>query len=234
MLRAQQLARQDVKTDKGYAMMMTSIITIMLFSLMGAFLTMTNLAKSSTDAYLDGNNTFYAAESGLNKRAEELRARFENYNSPSDGATTVAEKNEANRKPSSMSSCYGSTTAPTPTSDFECRNYTFTYHNNIARTAGRSADTTVLSEADNVSSSKVDYKAYTFVADNTDYNLTSSVREPNPIAITTGDYIGLNAQEYKYTVNATAAKPKPFCKWTSRVERFRSFSLGLFIMAIWN
>jgi hypothetical protein len=205
MLRAQQLARQDIKTDKGYAMMMTSIITIMLFSLMGAFFTMTNLAKSSTDAYIDGNNTFYAAEAGMNRRAQELRSRFENYNSPSDGATTVAEKNQVDRKPSSMSSCYGSTTAPTPTSDFECRNYTFTYNNNIARTAGNSADTTVLSEADG-NSSKVEYKAYTFVADKTNYD-TSSVPAPIPTVIAAGTYAGLNAQEYKYTVNATAAKP---------------------------
>jgi hypothetical protein len=204
MLRAQQLARQDVKTDKGYAMMMTSIITIMLFSLMGAFLTMTNLAKSSTDAYIDGNSTFYASESALNRRAQELRARFENYNSPSDGATTVAEKAQVNRRPTNMSSCYSATT--TTASDFECRNYTFTYNNNIARTAGTSANTTILSEADG-NSSKVEYKSYTFVADKTNYDLTSSNREPIPIVIDAGTYAGLNAQEYKYTVNATAAKP---------------------------
>jgi hypothetical protein len=206
MLRAQQLARQDVKTDKGYAMMMTSIITIMLFSLMGAFLTMTNLAKSSTDAYIDGNNTFYASESALNRRAQELRARFENYNSPSDGATTLAERAETNRKPTTMSACYTATTAPSPISDFECRNYTFTYNNNIARTAGTNGDSIVLSEADG-NSSKVEYKAFTFVSDKTDYNNASSVREPTPTVIASGTYAGLNAQEYKYTVNATATKP---------------------------
>jgi hypothetical protein len=204
MLRAQQLARQDVKTDKGYAMMMTSIITIMLFSLMGAFLTMTNLAKSSTDAYIDGNSTFYASESGLNKRVQELRDRFDRYNSPGDGATTVADKNTPSFRPTSMSTCYESTAAAIATRDFECKPYTFIYNNNIARTAGTSANTIVLSEADG-NSSKVEYKAFTFVADKTNYD-TASVPAPIPIVLTDGDYKGLNAQEYKYTVNATAAK----------------------------
>ncbi len=205
MLRAQQLARQDVKTDKGYAMMMTSIITIMLFSLMGAFLTMTNLAKSSTDAYIDGNNTFYASESGLNKRVSELRARFDNYNSPSDGATTVADKSSPSFKPTTMSTCYESTADAISARDFECKPYRFTYNNNIARTAGTSDGSIVLSEADG-NSSKVEYKAFTFVADKTNYD-TSPVPAPIPTVLASGDeYAGLNAQEYKYTVNASAAK----------------------------
>jgi hypothetical protein len=196
MLRAQQLARQDVKTDKGYAMMMTSIITIMLFSLMGAFLTMTNLAKSSTDAYIDGNSTFYASESGLNQRAGELYQIFRNYNSPS-GSTTA---------PTAMSSCYGTTTATKALTDLECRSYDFKYNNNIAKVAGSSADTTVLSEADN-NSSTVRYKAYTFVSDKTNYDNTVSPPAPVSSTIPAGStYAGLFAQEYIYTVNATAAK----------------------------
>jgi hypothetical protein len=209
MLRAQQLARQDVNTDKGYAMMMTSIITIMLFSLMGAFLTMTNLAKSSTDAYIDGNNTFYAAESGLNRRAQELRARFENYNSPSDGATTVDEKTAAALNiPATISPCYSkpviSDTNRATSNDFECRNYPFKYNNNIARSVNNSGNT-VLSEADN-NTSTVNYTAFTFVSDKTNYD-NATVRAPIPIVIADGTYKDLNAQEYKYTVNATAAKP---------------------------
>jgi hypothetical protein len=206
MLRAQQLARQDVNTDKGYAMMMTSIITIMLFSLMGAFLTMTNLAKSSTDAYIDGNNTFYAAESGLNRRASELYQRFRNYNAPTDGATTTAQRSDPIFRPTAMSTCYGSTTAPILGRDLECRLYDFKYNNNIARTAGASADTTVLSEGDN-NSSTVRYKAYTFVSDKTNYDNTLTPPAPVSSTIPAGStYAGLFAQEYIYTVNATAAK----------------------------
>jgi hypothetical protein len=222
MLRAQQLARQDVKTDKGYAMMMTSIITIMLFSLMGAFLTMTNLAKSSTDAYIDGNNTFYAAEAGLNERAEKFRRTFDNYNIPSDGGTTPSQKTETEaqalaaipkivpRKPSAMSSCYRNDltarkdlTPPQLPSDFECQRATYTY-NNISKNKSAGTNTVVLSE--DSANSKVNYIAYTFISDKTNYD-NASIRAPIPTVIDTGDYKGLNAQEYKYTVNATAAKP---------------------------
>ncbi len=211
MLRAQQLARQDVKTDKGYAMMMTSIVTILLFSLMGAFLTMTNIAKSSTDAYIDGNNTFYAAESGLNQRANELRQRFENYNSPSDGATTVEEKNEVDRVPATMAPCYSkdviSSTNPKTTNDFECRNYPFKYSNRFGSSVDKNG-ATVLSENQDSNPSKIEYKAYTFVSDRTIYD-TATTPAPVPIVIATGAFTGLNAQEYRYTVNATAAKPNP-------------------------
>jgi hypothetical protein len=222
MLRAQQLARQDVKTDKGYAMMMTSIITIMLFSLMGAFLTMTNLAKSSTDAYIDGNNTFYAAESGLNRRASELYQRFRNYNSPGDGATATDKTSPTfipTFRPTAMSACYGSTTAPILGRDLECRSYNFQYNNNIAKAAGSDPNSIVLSEGDGTTAkqeedgvtadrkSSVRYKAYTFVSDKTNYDNT--VTPPAPISSTIppgSTYAGLFAQEYTYTVNATAAK----------------------------
>jgi Tfp pilus assembly protein PilX len=212
MLRAQQLARQDVQTDKGYAMMMTSIVTILLFSLMGAFLTMTNIAKSSTDAYIDGNNTFYAAESGLNQRANELRQRFENYNSPSDGATTAEERNQVDRVPTTMSPCYSkeviSTTNPKTTNDFECRNYPFKYSNRFASTVDKYG-ATVLSENEDKNPSAIEYKAYTFVKENTTYDNTVNPPAPIPTVIATGGFAGLNAQEYRYTVNATAAKPNP-------------------------
>jgi hypothetical protein len=232
MLRAQQLARQDIKTDKGYAMMMTSIITIMLFSLMGAFLTMTNIAKSSTDAYIDGNNTFFAAEAGLNKRAGELYQRFRNYNSPGDGATTADEKNETEasailsnkrfRKPTAMSSCYRelpSRTSPELPSDLECRSYNFQYNNNIAKVASSDPNSIVLSEGDGTTvkneedgmtadrKSSVRYKAYTFVSDKTNYDTTVSPPAPISSTIPAGStYAGLFAQEYIYTVSATAAK----------------------------
>ncbi len=211
MLRAQQLARQDVKADRGYAMMMTSIVTIMLFSLMGAFLTMTNIAKSSTDAYIDGNNTFYAAESGLNRRANELRQRFENYNSPSDGATTAEERTQADRVPTKMKPCYSkdviSPTNPATSNDFECRNYPYKYSNRFGSSVDKNG-AIVLNENQDNNSAAIEYKAYTFVRDNTNYD-TASTPAPIPIVIPIGPYIGLNAQEYRYTVNSTAAKPNP-------------------------
>jgi Tfp pilus assembly protein PilX len=76
ILRAQQIAQQDGRSEKGYAMLMVSMISIALFSMLAAYMTMTNLNKSSTSAYVDGTNTFYVAESGLNRRAQQLRDKF--------------------------------------------------------------------------------------------------------------------------------------------------------------
>jgi hypothetical protein len=200
MLRAQHLARQDARSDRGSAMLIASIVTILLFSMLGAFMTMTNLNKSATNAYIDGNNTFYAAESGLNRRASQVRDKFVGYATPSLGSTTaVAITN--------MSSCFPvSTTTSVTSNDFECRNYPFRYNNN-AETATDRDGNIVLSDVDNNSNS-VNYTAYTFASDITKCadGTTNRPCVPARTTLTTGPYTGLNAQEYKYTVYATAAK----------------------------
>jgi hypothetical protein len=208
MLRAQQLARQDARSDKGYAMLMTSLISIALFSMLAAYFTMTNLSKSSTNAYVNGTNTFYAAESGLNKRAQQLREKFIGYASPtglSPGQTVATDFVTT----TAISNCFPvGTSAPVTTNDFECRNYSYRYNNNIGRvntTDGSGA--TVVSEQDG--SNVIDYTAFTFVADKTNYVAGSNPRSPTPTTITDGVYAGLNAQEYQYTVYATAAKKDP-------------------------
>ncbi|WP_310422469.1 hypothetical protein [Chamaesiphon sp. VAR_48_metabat_135_sub] len=206
MLRAQQIAHQEQGTDKGYAMMMTSLLSIVLFSLLAAYMTMTNMSKASTNAYVDGSNTFYASESGLNRRAEQLRQKFVGYAPPSSGSMVAP--------PTNMSECFPlplSTTTSTTSNDFECRNYAFRYNNNSAgvRSSSNQNDMGASNEISN-NNTNVDYTAFTFVADRTNYDTTSTVRAPVPAVIPAGEtYAGLNAQEYKYTVYATAAKPDP-------------------------
>ncbi len=202
ILRAQQLAKQDARSDRGYAMMIVSIITIAMFSLLAVYMTMTNLTKSSTNAYIDGTNTFYAAESGLNRRADQLRQKFVGY--------TLPDNKTATPNPANISTCFSLplTTAPTANNDFECRNYPFKYNNNIAQTT--STDGTgavVLSEQDGGRNS-IQYTAFTFVQDKTDYVAGSSPLAPTPKLIPAGQtYAGLNGLEYRYTVYAMAAKP---------------------------
>jgi Tfp pilus assembly protein PilX len=203
ILRAQQLARHDAKSERGYAMLMTSMISIAMLSMLAAYMTMTNLSKSSTNAYVDGTNTFYAAESGLNKRAQEFRQRFANYTTPSGtvpnsvGSTAVTAANIVNCFKVSVSA------TTSATDDFECRNYPFKYNNNIAATNGANGDV-VLSEGDG-NSSRSDYIAHTFVAPKQNYATTS----PGVTIIPSGEtYTGLRSQEYQYTVYATATKLK--------------------------
>ncbi len=207
VLRAQQVAKQDLRQEGGYAMMMVSIISVILFSLMGAYLMVTNLTKSSTNAYIDGNNTFYAAESGLNRRADQLRQRFVGYAVPtglSPGQVTAASV----VTPANISNCFSvatSTSTSSTSNDFECRNYAFKYNNiSSALSSGNG-----LTEVKDVSRT-IDYTAFTFVADKTVYDLTSGVAAPVRSVIPPGQpYAGLNAQQYKYTIYSVAAKIDP-------------------------
>jgi Tfp pilus assembly protein PilX len=207
MLRAQHLARQDVRSDKGSAMLIASIVTILLFSMLGAFLTMTNLNKSATNAYIDGNNTFYAAESGLNRRASQIRDNFVDYATP-NGTSPLTSTTSLT---AAIASCFPvSTTTSVTSNDFECRNFSSRYNNN-AETATDRDGNIVLSDVDNNRKS-VNYVAYTFVADKTNYATsgTTTLTYPTPSQIPAGQaYSGLNTQEYRYVVYATAAKQDP-------------------------
>jgi Tfp pilus assembly protein PilX len=197
LLRAQQFAQEDPRSEKGYAMLIVSMITLSMFSLLAAYMTMANLSKSSTDAYIDGTNTFYAAESGLNRRADQLRQKFIGYATPTGPGTYTAASLLSTCLPVSVSA------AIDPANDFECRNYSFAYNNNIAQVT--SGGNTVLSERDG-GQNRINYTAYTFVKPELDYATTP----PAISAIPAGEtFAGLNASVYKYTVYATAAKPDP-------------------------
>jgi hypothetical protein len=229
MLRAQQqLARQNAQSsDKGYVMMLTSIITILLFSMLGAYLTMTNLNKSAVAAYADGNNTFYAAESALNKRAAMVAAKFDNYGTPTgaDLGKTADRINQCFK--STIGASPTAATAAVPANDFECLNFpsssssatNVTYQNTNSSTENSSSSWggsgTITSKTDTSN-----YLAYTFVADTTAYKtapVAPTIANPNGVPGTPNaivvpadeDYAGLNALEYKYTVYATAAKNIP-------------------------
>jgi hypothetical protein len=201
MLRAQQIAQQHDRSDKGYAMMITSILSIVLFSMLAAYMTMTNLSKSATNAYVDGTNTFYAAESGLNKRAQELRERFSLSILPSS----------VTAPPADISACfsitmadYRNTSAANSNNDFECRNYRFQHTNNsaIVKNIGKTEAFGGAVEVTN-QNDLVNYIAYTVVKPKQDYSITP----PIPQRITSGQpFAGLNALEYTYTVSATSKK----------------------------
>jgi hypothetical protein len=208
ILRAQQIALKDAHADRGYAMMIVSIVSILMLSMLVACLTVSNLSTSSTNAAIDGNNSFYVAESGLNKRASVLREIFDNYATPtglSPGQATIAS-------PVSLANIANCFSVPVTTADsvvgtdFECRNYAFRYNNNIASVRDSSGNI-VLAEQDNNRNS-VKYIAHTFVADRTKYKDGNILLGPEPTKIPSGQaYAGLNAQEHTYTVYSTAKKP---------------------------
>jgi hypothetical protein len=170
-------------------------------------MTMTNMSKAATNAYVDGSNTFYASESGLNRRAEQLRQKFIGYSAPggTSPGNTTSVVTAAN-----MSNCFAlSTTTSVSSNDFECRNYAFQYNNSVA-VLKNSSNAASMGGSNEITdkNTTVNYTAYTFVADKTNYSTTSNPAAPVPQRIPAGQaYAGLNAQEYRYTVYATAAKP---------------------------
>jgi hypothetical protein len=209
LLRAKYLAQKDAATaissDEGYAMVIVSIVSLLLFSLLAAYLTLTNVSRASTNAYVDGTNTFYVAESGLNQRANALRQKFIGQTLPTgiSPGTTGAGVSAAN-----ISNCFSSTSTTLGSGDFQCQNYSSIYNNNAA-TSVNSSGNTVLSDRDNNANS-INYTAYTFVADRTNYTPGSNPQTPQPVTIPAGQtYAGLNSLEYVYTVYASAAKINP-------------------------
>ncbi|AFY95841.1 hypothetical protein [Chamaesiphon minutus] len=198
MLRAQHHARKE-SSDTGYAMMLVSIVTILIFSLLAAYLTITNISKSATNAYTEANSTFYAAESGLNQRSDAVRQKFIDYVTPSGVSPGAVSGSIAG--PNNMSFCLDSDLTNDGSGDFACQKVDLNYKHAIGTNVGRQADGT-LSASD--FANNVNYTAYSFVSDRTIY-IDPVRRIPQVQVIPAGQiYAGLNAQEYRYTIYSMA------------------------------
>jgi hypothetical protein len=199
MLRAQHLAKAESPAS-GYAMVITSIVTLMMFSLLAAALAITNLNKSSTNAYMEGNSTFYASESGLNQRSNEIRQKFVNYSTPNGTSPGQVAGSIAGIE--NMSACFGSDTTKWGTGDFACQKLDLNYNHASNLQVSRGADGKSLSATD--ATGNVKYTAYTFASDRTVY--TDPVRRiPQFQTIPAGQlFAGLSAQTYRYTIYSAA------------------------------
>jgi hypothetical protein len=202
MLRAQLLAKQE-SGDRGYVMLFVSILTVMIFSLLGAYLMMTNLSRASTNAYVEGNSTFYAAESGLNQRADALRQRFLNYDTPSGTSPGVVAGELAG--PANMAACLKDPTAGS--GDYACKKLELNYRQGLNTTVSTGADGKSLSATDHLDN--IRYTAYTFASDRTIY--TDPVNKiPQLTVVPAGEpFSGLNIQEYRYTIYSMATSKQP-------------------------
>jgi Tfp pilus assembly protein PilX len=195
-LKAQKI---DKSSEQGYAMLVVSMVSIVMFSLLATSLVFSNLSKSRTDAFVDGQSSFTVAEAGLNKRAIEFRKKLETY-SGVDGITDATGAK-------GLTSCFGvgfttsviSASERSGINDFECQNYRFKSTNNLAKVAiGK--DISLNSEGQDQNT----YVAYTLVSDQTKY--INGVAQVISIPAT-DSFGGLNAAEYKYVVHSTGKKP---------------------------
>jgi hypothetical protein len=158
-------------------MLMVSVFSVLIFSLMGAALLVSDLSRKRAVAFADSSSSFYSAESGLNRRADKLRQQFLGFIQPTG------------TMPLSMANCITST-GDTGSGDFGCETDTFDSSEPFLRQQGNSTID---------SSSVKSYLAYTYVQSNTP---TAILR-----VIPTGElYAGLTALEYSYRVFSTAIR----------------------------
>ena len=196
LLKAQKIEKSS---EQGYAMVVVSILSIIMFSLLAASLIFSNLAKSRTDAFVDSQSSFSVAESGLNKRGFEFRKILETYSGVDGVIDSTGEKGLAGCFGVGIPTGVSGASNRTGTNDFECQNYRFRSSNNIARVIAGGNIALNSGEQDQNT-----YIAYTLVSDRTNY-INGAAQY---ISIPTGDpYAGLNAAEYKYVVYSTAKKP---------------------------
>jgi len=75
--------KHPLRPCAGFALIATLLMLAVLTALLGAYLTATRIELATLKSSRDSSSGFYAAEGGLNIRAEAIRALFVGYNTPS-------------------------------------------------------------------------------------------------------------------------------------------------------
>ncbi|WP_299406850.1 hypothetical protein [Acaryochloris sp. IP29b_bin.148] len=101
------LQRQQ-QVEGGYSLVVTVAMLLILSTLLISAAIISKVDTVSTTASAKSNIGFYAAEAGLNIRAQEIRREFEGYNRPSGTS------------PTSWQDCVNGTTGAQGTLDFGC------------------------------------------------------------------------------------------------------------------
>jgi hypothetical protein len=191
LLKTQQAQRHH--SDRGYAMLAAVALSLVLLSLLSIYLFSSRLYKSSANAIVDGSTTFYAAESGMNKRAHITHGKFVGFSQPDGvvpGGASPAER---------MATCIAGTAGQQGSGDFQCTTEYFDYYDQIDSATGILDNSRKRSKSSDGSK----YAAYTFVQPNPQ-NLPVY---PNARKIPAGEvFAGLNAIEYTYRIYATAQR----------------------------
>jgi hypothetical protein len=188
-----QLQKYSAKSkNNGYALIMTSLISILMFSMLSAYLFSSRMYKAGSNALIDAGSTFYASESGLNKRSIEIRKKFDGYSEPKgtepDGANPAAQ----------MANCMSSTSTNKGTGDFACNVIATKYKEAILTNEG--SGNTVGIGSDFKTSTNINYNSFSFV---------KSIPNPNGNTLQvldSGPFAGLRSIDNRFRVYSTAVK----------------------------
>jgi hypothetical protein len=179
--------------EQGYAMLLASVMTILIFSILSIYMFSSRLYKSSANAIVDGGTTFYAAESGMNKRAHKTHAKFVGFSQPDGDAPDGLNPSEK------MANCIAGAATQKGSKDFQCDVEYFDSYEQIESATGIINIASKKSKDGN----NAKYAAYTYVQPNPQKSSTY----PTARRIPAGEvFAGLNAIEYSYRIYASALK----------------------------
>jgi hypothetical protein len=193
---------RHVGEQNGYAMLVTSILAILVFSMLSVYLFSTNLYRSVASNVVDSGTTFYAAEAALNKRANIVRNRFEIYQPPtgtSPAGATIAQQ---------MVNCMSNSTDPLVigTGDLGCRPPEL---QNLAATSLRSSDGAIKYKESTIKQNQNGLVESQSTNTNINYTNYSDPVEKIVQAskVEVGEpFAGLNMLDYRYRIYVSAAK----------------------------
>ncbi len=185
-----------VNNQDGYAMLITSILAILMFSMLSVYLFSANMYKSVANAVVDSGSTFYAAESGMNQRASDVIGRFQGYAQPTGtepaGGDIAAQMQNCISNPNPNAAA-GTTVG---TGDLGCRFTDYEYKESMWKALSLNS-----SEEKFQVDPDVRYRVHSFVK-----RITTDLN-PAITRIPPGEnFSGLNMQEYRYRLYATAFK----------------------------
>ena len=107
---AKRVPRTLPRIERGFVLVTALLMLAVLSALLTAYYATTRIETMSSKLSKDSVGGFYAAEAGLNMRAEEIRQRFVGYNRPTGAA------------PTTVTPCTGGNQG---SGDFLCKTYTF-------------------------------------------------------------------------------------------------------------
>jgi hypothetical protein len=189
------------KRESGFALLMASVMAILIFSMLTVYLFSSRLSRSTANAMIDAGSTFYAAESELNRRANDVRSRIGNFSRPS-GVEPLDNSPPGSalgvRIAAMMQSCINNTAGGTGTGDFACQQNDSNYSESVVTGTQDTGISSGLRTDTNIR-----YRTFSFVRElpppgGGTPQLT--IIPPN------NAFAGLRATDYLYRVYSTALK----------------------------
>jgi hypothetical protein len=109
------LSSREKYAEKGYMLFLAMGVMLVLQALLMAYLVAAKIEKSTSDATVNSNSSFYGAEGGLNLRAEKMRQKFL--------LITLPNGRGSKTPPTSTSDCLDEESFNNGNGDFQCLVY---------------------------------------------------------------------------------------------------------------